>query len=135
MTKSTKTIVSHEDLEGFEQLRPEDQLMIKQCIDNELLESIDPAAFSPGPLYNDEQLDRSRSLESMDAKQVAARVARLGEAFRKTAQQFVECGVDGKYILAQTPEDLDQILFDFGIDDNATGRQKRRRICFELGVG
>lgn len=71
---------------------------------------------------------------SMDARAVAAKIAGLGSAFQTLANLFVECGVDGKYILSQTPDDFDEILRDFGVNDSTTGRQKRRRICYELGI-
>ncbi|KAJ8608500.1 hypothetical protein CTAYLR_005751 [Chrysophaeum taylorii] len=84
---------------------------------------------SPPPPGNSPTL-----LFDLDASAVASRICSLGPAFEKVSTRFVECGIDGKYILTRTPAEFDEILCDLGVNDSTTGRQKRRRISYELGL-
>lgn len=195
MTKSTKTIHSTEDLQGYDLLMPQDKEAIKRCIEHRsdvlldvqseeidrtksirrtisgmvlptmhrvkpVISTINCPASSDESELSAESVPRSegwlraaedtnahnqtsepadtartkQTLYAMDAQAVAAKIAGLGDAFKTIAARFVECSVDGKYILSQTPAEFDEILVDFGMNDSATGRQKRRRICYELGI-
>lgn len=159
MTKTTKTIHTAHDIHGYDKLRAEDQKLILTYLANRAVVlppavSMDAALLTaspgaiglaalqrsdnclappaqPGSLSSD---GRARDLETLDAHGIAAKLGGLGPAFKDIATLVLECGVDGKYILSRTPAEFDEILTDLGVNDATTGRQKRRRICFELGL-
>jgi len=79
-------------------------------------------------------VDFLRSVYDLKAIDVAAKISSLGIGFNDIAQKVEECGIDGRYIMSRSVEQFDEMLTDFGIDDSNTGRQKRRRLCYELGL-
>lgn len=153
MTKQTKTIEHVSDIHGFSKLQPDDQHLIctlcdhpKRSHDTDITRNqvipTDPYATTGINVpqlphftsYYHRNYDRLRSISDLKATDVALRISGLGIAFTDVAEKISECGIDGRYIMSRTLEQFDEMLADFGVDDSNTGRQKRRRISYELGL-
>lgn len=74
--------------------------------------------------------DTSFSLTSLDCEGVAARVAAISPCYAKFAEKIKEFACDGAFLASLSPQELQETLFDVGVDK----RLQRRRIAFELGL-
>uniref|UniRef100_A0A7S3JVN9 SAM domain-containing protein n=1 Tax=Aureoumbra lagunensis TaxID=44058 RepID=A0A7S3JVN9_9STRA len=85
-----------------------------------------PAVPKPAPAVPMNDI----SIAGLDASAIAAKVSSIGPAFAIYAPKFQEFALDGDFLAALTPEQLDDTLKDLGMEI----RLERRRIAFALGL-
>lgn len=82
------------------------------------------------PKVVDKPVTSNFSLISLDCAGVAARVAAISPCYSQFAEKIKEFACDGAFLASLSPQELQETLFDIGVDK----RLQRRRIAFELGL-